>query len=326
MVTPRIPAYLVAAMCVSPVPLLVAGCGESTTSPTALTRTSQPTSTATPVAPTLTGLRITGRSALTAIGDKTQLTALATYSDASTKDVTAEATWTSDQPAIFTVSAGEVTAVGFGIGGILARVQTRTGYLQVGATSPGTVLFYGRVREPGLGSMAGVRVLETNSGQSRTTGASGEFQFPGLTSARFRFEREGYETVETPAAAGVPGPAGITSFTDAALQRVVRIAAGDTISEDLAPHDLSYPVGSETCYPCKLIRVSVPVRGTLQLNATWTGATTGLTLWVNGARFAASGSSVVADAPVNAGEVLVYAGEQASAYLKFTLTTSLTTP
>lgn len=313
-------------MCVCPLPLLVAGCGESTTSPTALTPSGQSSPAPAPVAPTITGVRLTGRSALTAIGDKTQLTALATYSDASTKDVTGEATWTSDQPALFAVSAGEVTAVGFGIGGIVARVGTRQGYLQVAATPPGTVLFWGRVREPGLGGMAGVRVVETNSGQSQTTGASGNFQFPALTSARFRFEREGYEPVEMAAAAGVPGPAGTTSYTDAALQRVVRITAGDSISEDLAPHDLSYSVGSETCYPCKRIRVMVPVSGTLRLTATWTGATTGVSLWVNGVRFPASGSAATADAPVNAGEVLVYAGEQVSAYIKFTLTTSLTTP
>jgi hypothetical protein len=263
---------------------------------------------------------------MTAIGEKTQLAAVATYSDASTKDVTGEAAWTSDQPALFTVSAGEVTVVGFGIGGIMARVQTRQGYLQVAATPPGSVLFWGRVREPGLGGMAGVRVLETNSGQSQTTGAGGNFQFPGLTSARFRFEREGYEPVEAAAAAAVSGPAGTTSFTDVALQRLVRITAGDSVIEDLAPHDLSYPVGSETCYPCKLIRVMVPAAGTLRLSGTWTGTTAGMSLWVNGVRYRSDASSVAADAPVNAGEVLVYAGEHATAYIRFTLTTSLTPP
>ncbi len=323
MATPRVLGRLVAAICVSSLPLLAAGCGESTTSPTPLTTTSQPTPAP---APTITTLRITGRSALTAIGEKTQLAALATYSDATAKDVTSEATWTSDQPALFTVSAGEVTTVAFGIAGILARVGTRQGYLQVAATPPGTTLFWGRVREPGLGGMAGVRVLETNSGQSKTTGADGNFQFPGLTSARFRFEREGYEPVEVAAAAAAQVPAGMTSYTDTPLQRIVRITAGDSISEDLAPHDLSYPVGSETCYPCKLIRVMVPASGTLQLNATWTGTTAGISLWVNGVRFPANGSALTAEAPVKAGEVLVYAGAHTSAYIRFTLTTSLTMP
>jgi hypothetical protein len=321
MATSRVLGFLLTAMCAAPLPLLIAACGESGTSPTAPNPTSQPAATVVPT-PTITNVRITGRSALTAIGEKTQLSALASYSDGSTKDVSGEAAWTSDQPAIFTVSAGEVTALGFGIGGIVARVGTRQGYLQVAATPAGTVLFWGRVREPGLSGMAGVRVLEMNSGRSQITGAGGNFQFPGLGSARFRFEREGYEPVEMPAAGGVTTPAGTTSFTDAALQRLVRITAGDSLNEDLAPHDLSYSVGGETCYPCKLIRVMVPTSGTLRLNATWTGTSAGMSLWVNGVRFRSDASVVVAEAPVNAGEVLVHAGAHASAYVKFALTTS----
>jgi hypothetical protein len=294
-----------------------AGCGGSPTTPTNLTPT--PTATPTAVAPAMTALRITGNSALTVVGEKSQLTATATYADGTTKDVTAEAVWSSDRPAVFAVSLGEVTTVAFGIGTIIARLAPRSAFLQLAATPPNTSVFWGRVREPGHSGIPGVRVLETNSGQSQLTDGGGSFQFPGLTTARFRFEKEGFESAEV---AGAPGPA---SFTDAALQRIVRITAGESVSDDLAPHDLSYRVGGDTCFPCKLIRVIAPTGGTVHLNATWTG-TTGLNLWVNGVRFAPANSGVTADAPVNAGEILVHAGASSSAYVKFTMTTSVTTP
>jgi hypothetical protein len=316
-----------AAMFIYPLALLAMACGGSSSAPSSLlsgtTTPTTPTPTP-PVSPTPTSVVVTGRNQLSALGEKSQLTATARYADGTSKDVTSEATWASELPSVFTVSAGEITTVGFGISGITARLLGRTGYLQAAATPPGTFIFWGRAREPGMGGMGGVRVIEMRSGQSQATAADGIFQFPGLTAARYRFEREGFETLESDAAPLSSGSIGMVSFTDLALQRVVRFAAGETLQDDLAPHDLTYTVGADTCYPCKLIRVT-STGGTLHVNATATGATTGVNLWINGTRFAPEGAATVADARVPAGETILYVGYlgETNRYVRFTLATSL---
>src|SRR4030095_3147881 len=102
-----------------------------------------------------------------------------------------------------------------------------------------------------------------------------------LAGARLRFEKDGFELVEVTAEpASAPAV-----YAEAAMQRFVRITAGDSVKEDLAPHDASYAVGSDRCYPCKLIRVTVPATGTLNVTATWTGSPNALNLWVATTRF-----------------------------------------
>ena len=77
---------------------------------------------------------------------------------------------------------------------------------------------------------------------------------------------------------------------------------------ELAPHDLEYSIGSERCYPCKLIRVTTATPGRLLVDVTWTGQPNALHVWLTGTRFMPSGSTVSAEATVSAGEVLVYVG------------------
>ena len=71
-----------------------------------------------PAPATLTSLQRTGNASLTAIGQTSQLTLNGNYSDGTTKNVTSEATWSSNSPSVATVSAGVVTAVGFGTANI----------------------------------------------------------------------------------------------------------------------------------------------------------------------------------------------------------------
>jgi hypothetical protein len=78
-----------------------------------------PKPTATP-----TSLSVTGATALTAVGQTTQLTATATFSDGTTQDVTSTATWQSSNTAIATVAGGLVTGVNFGQATITATFQT----------------------------------------------------------------------------------------------------------------------------------------------------------------------------------------------------------
>jgi len=87
---------------------------------------SKPTTTsATPTpATTMTKLTVTGLTALTTLGQTTQLTARAWFSDGSTQDVTNQAAWESSNAAVATVSpAGLVTGVTFGQADITAKFQ-----------------------------------------------------------------------------------------------------------------------------------------------------------------------------------------------------------
>lgn len=297
-------------------------CGGAPTSPT---RSLSPTPTATPTpAPVkVTALRITGNDALVAVGQTSQLAAIATYSDGTTKDVTEEATWTSVKPAYFVVSSGLVTVLGFGLGSVSASALQKVATLTMVATPPGTFVFRGRARDPGDGGISGVRVFEANSNRTQVTDETAEFQFAAIAAARLSFSKDGYEPLE--GVIGSPAPA---TYMNVAMQPVVHLTVGESVKETLAPHDLSYTVGADRCFPCKLIHVVSPSRGTVNLNVTWTAAPNALNLWVNGTRFAAVGSNVTTDVALPAGDSTVYvgwslaAGQTGSSYLSFTLATS----
>jgi len=85
------------------------GCGSN--GPASPTSTITPTTTA---SATVTRVAITGNVTLARIGETTQLTATATLSDNTTKDVTSEGNWYRGDPRIVTISAsGLVTVAGF---------------------------------------------------------------------------------------------------------------------------------------------------------------------------------------------------------------------
>ena len=143
------------------------------------------------------------------------MTATATFSDGTTKDVTSDASWSSLNLSVMTVSpTGVVTAVAFGVGSIRSDFQGRiSSVVQVTATPAGT----------------------------------------------FGFEVAEFDAVRN-------------NFNDTPLQKVIRLSAGESVTPlELAPHDMSYTVGADRCYPCRLIRIVSAVAGTLRLTLTWTG-------------------------------------------------------
>src|SRR5688500_7211149 len=93
--------------------VVVSACGGSDPNPVAPSPA--------PVAVSATRLRVGGNAALTTIGDTSQLTAIATFSDATEKDVTAEALWTSTEPSFLTVVSGLLTVRRLGVATISAR-------------------------------------------------------------------------------------------------------------------------------------------------------------------------------------------------------------
>jgi hypothetical protein len=291
------------------VSLASVGCGDSP--PPAAP---SPPSVAAP--PTVTGFAITGNVPLTAVGESRQLTATATFSDGTTKDVTTEAQWGSNTPSVIAMtSSGVVTVVTFGVGGIIARYGTQTDAVEVRATPPGTFIVFGRVREPGAGGIPGVRVIERSSGKSTLTDAVGLFALADLRSTGVTFEKDGFEPPEVDVQPD--------TRLDVAMQWIVRMSAGETSEpQRLAPNDVSYRVGGEVCQPCRRIRVMVARAGTLRVTLTWTEPRSMMTAWVNGHRFSGGSAPVTGEAPVSVGEHLVYVSGTGG-YVSFRLATEL---
>ena len=256
----------------------------------------------------LSALTVTGNRSLTAIGERTQLAAVATWPDAR-RDVTSEVRWESQNSSVVTVSStGLVTAVGFGAARINVSFESGSGSayasFQIAVTPAGTFAVTGDVREPGQGALAGVRVIEPVSGRSALTDQAGAYTLATLAGTRLRFEKDGYERGEQDIAADH------TAYMR--MQRIVRIAAGETATVPKLTHmDVSYVVDGQLCAPCRLIRVVAPAAGMVHLELAWDrnpGAP--LYLWAAGSRFGGDTNElqVAADVPLRAGENVLYVG------------------
>jgi hypothetical protein len=83
--------------------------------------------------PVLVSVAITPRPAATGVGIAQQLNATGTYSDSSTKNITTDATWTSDTPTIATVGSttGVATGVSIGSAKISATVGSVSGMVRL---------------------------------------------------------------------------------------------------------------------------------------------------------------------------------------------------
>jgi Bacterial Ig-like domain (group 2) len=277
---------------------------------------------ATSVALSVTSLDLTGNVTLTTVGETSQLTATATLSDGTVKDVTRDANtqWTSSDPSIIRVSSsGLLTVVALGSSNVDVTYLPHSVVIStslptpptlrrstnkiVTATPPGTFVITGLVREPGHSGVPSVRVTDTASGRVVQTNQGGNYSVAQLPAAQahLKFEKDGYEPVELDAT---------PSNSEVAIQRIIRLVAGDTVTPlQLAPHDLSYTIGADHCYPCRLIRVTVPTAGKLHVDVTWTEAKATLNLWAGGQLFTGASRELVADVPVKApGEVVMYLG------------------
>lgn len=271
-------------------------------------------------------LVVNGRKLLSAIGETSQLTAVATWSDGTAREVTNQVRWNSHDSSVASVSSsGVAVAVGFGAAPrIDAGYEGLNNTFQISVTPTGTFGVTGDVREPGQGPLIGVRVLEPVSGKFALTDQSGNYMLAGVASTRLRFEKDGFEPGDLDIAPDSPG------FMR--MQRVVRITAGETaIVPKLTHMDMSYDLGPVRCFPCRLIRVVAPTAGTIRFELTWEpNAGAELYLWVGGRRFAADTNErqVTGDAAVSVGEHVVYVGyyRWATIYgssIKFTLVTSM---
>jgi hypothetical protein len=275
---------------------------------------------------TLAGVSVTGNTKLLAVGDTSQLMATASLSDGTSKDVTAEAEWTTADSDVITFQApGLLRVVNLGVTSIFVVYQNRSTIASVTAIPPGTVAITGRVREPGQSGLNGVRVTELSSGRPTTTKVGGQFSIAGFAPGaplRLRAEKAGYEQPsDLSVTAGQPN-------VDIPLQRTIRFSAGDTVNPPpLAPHDTEYVVGGQLCR-CRLLRMMMPAAGTVNVKLSWTGSPAGrLSLIAGGQTFTTESAVLTADVVVTMpGEHVMYVGDlsqQRSGYATFTLETAM---
>jgi len=260
-------------------------------------------------------VKVTGNLGLTQVGQTSQLTATATLSDGTTKDITNLVVWKSNSTSVVTVSsAGLLTAVSLGTASVIASytggppTPDPPGSLQLVIVTPeGTFIAQGQVKHPGHAGVAGFHVQDTQSGQSAVTNASGSYVLAGLTgSAHLAIDKTGFE----PAELFLSAAAGTVVSGDVMVQPVIRITAGQSGQTTIAPHDVAYDVSAtDRCVKCQLIRVVSAGPGTLHLKFTWNKPAVSLTTWIAGQAFpGASPGPLNIDVPVGAGEMVLYVG------------------
>lgn len=115
---------------------------------------------------------IQGNLNFTREGETSALTALAFYEQGRTRDVTADATWSSDAPAVATVSRGIVTATGSGAAIISVEYQEKKALANIRVNAPWTL--NGRVVSQTGRPAAGVNMAVEGLGPM-STDAEGRF-------------------------------------------------------------------------------------------------------------------------------------------------------
>ena len=271
------------------------------------------------IPPALVGLTLTGNVTLTAVGETSQLTATAAYSDGTSKDVSRETQWSIGDARVLTISQdGVITIAGFGRTSVNARYLSRNATTRVTATPPGTFVISGRVREPGQGGVLDAAITDRASGLSATSNIDGFFSLAAVPNSltRLAITKSEYEPREIDAT---------SAEIDAPIQRIVRLTAGESVEPaPLAPNDLSFDIDGVRCQPCRMIRITVPTAGDMQFILTWQAPPT-LTLYAGGMRLTSESGRAVGFLTVpTPRELIVYVGANSGTdHERFKLETTL---
>jgi hypothetical protein len=146
---------------------------------------------------TPTVLAIAGRTSLIRPGDSAQLTATATFSDGTKRDVTAEAEWIMDHPDVVSVSprGGLLTAGSWGQCYVTVQYASLSARQQVRVVPEGMFLVSGRITD-GAGSpvaQARVELTSADGMLNRFTNSDGRYALPGRGDVVLRVEKNGFE-------------------------------------------------------------------------------------------------------------------------------------
>jgi hypothetical protein len=164
---------------------------------TACTGNSTPTSPTSPTtgSATVSAVAVTGTTVSTSV---VQMTAMATLTDGTTRDVTSSATWTTSNAAIAVVStSGRVTILSNGEVDVRASYQNVSGSTRLAATQKFALSGVVTEGAPSVRPLANVRVAiiaGPDNGAVLLTDATGAFRFDAVTSGVISMEatRDGY--------------------------------------------------------------------------------------------------------------------------------------
>jgi hypothetical protein len=206
------------------------------------------------------------------------------------------------------VTNGEATALALGATFISAKFDRFISQsVKVQVTPPGTFAILGGTREPGMSGLPGVTVTHPGSGFTTVSDAGGEFTLGGLVDRTLVVQKAGYEETTYSVAP--------EDFPWLAMQRLVRMQAGDTVALRIAPHDMDYvpevaTIPGEHCSPCKRIRLSNSPGARLRVTLKWTPVAVGLKLWTDDGAFeATSPGQLEREIFSDRTEVLLYVGQ-----------------
>src|SRR5262245_1987207 len=144
-------------------------------------------------APTVTGISVTPPTQTVPPGQAVQLTATARYSDGSTKDVTAQASWNSSQLNVASVSSGIVRGIDLGRTTIRALFERFSSSQTIVVQPAGTFIVKGRVTEAGVG-VAGATIDAISGPPNQVnTNTGGSYEMFGVSvGSILRFGKAGY--------------------------------------------------------------------------------------------------------------------------------------
>ncbi len=151
--------------------------------------------------PTVTSVTVSGTGSLK-VGETSQMSATAHYSNSTQQSCSASATWQSSNTSVASVSSGGmITALAAGETDIRATFQSTTGSTKV-TVAAATFALTGTVREdPGGAAIADAKVEilgGANAGKSATTDTAGSYRITGVAPGTFtvRASKAGFESSE----------------------------------------------------------------------------------------------------------------------------------
>jgi hypothetical protein len=146
--------------------------------------------------PVPVSITIGGTTSLQTPGQTGHLTATVTFSDQTSRDVTAEAMWWSSRTDVATVTShGAIVAEHYGIANITATYQGLRAEISLRVAPPGACLLRGTVRsEAGLPLADALVEFSSRCGTvSATTDRTGGFWLPADGEVQVRVELDGYQ-------------------------------------------------------------------------------------------------------------------------------------
>ena len=161
--------------------LLAVGCSDNPTAPSPVTK-----ATPSPTPGSVSAVAIAGPDTI-APGGQGQYQAIAKFADGSTKDVTANATWTSAKAQVLEIDGSGLAKSGQrGLTTLTASFMGVSQTFAVRVLEPGTFVLSGTISGEDRQPLAGATVAVesgTGTGLSTTSGAQGEFDLFGVAGA-----------------------------------------------------------------------------------------------------------------------------------------------